>query len=203
LDRRRAQVIELDFRDRRIDRNDEEHCTLGKHLQGRLGVVLVRGTDAGRVDQHRTACENLCGVEEFDSVDPEAVFRIGFLGDETEEKVPNRIGLMRRALLERSTVFEPHANERLRAPRDKGGDRRQRDDRHRQNRHTKKRVEKGALPALELPENGQLQAFMFQALTQIRRRASSADSTGIKDSSTTVACSRPQPVPLRAYSRSV
>jgi hypothetical protein len=51
-------------------------------------------------------------------MDPKTVFRIGFLGDETEEEVPNGIRFTGRARLRRPFILEVDANKRLRAPGD-------------------------------------------------------------------------------------
>ena len=162
-----AQVFKLDFGDRRIGRDHEEgRIAFREYLQGRFRIVPQCRPDAGGVDDHRPVGKDVSRIKQVDSLDAKPVFRIGLLGDETKQDVADFVGRVNGKLLVWRFAPEVNDDERLATPGNEGGDSGQRNDPGRQDIGAEQRVDERALTALELAENGELQAFMLLSATQ-------------------------------------
>ena len=161
------QVIELDFGDRRIGRQHKEcGVAFGQHLHRCLSIVLERRTDAGRVDEHRSVRQNACGIKQLDMFNAQMVLRVGLFGDETKQNFSDGVRRWGGIFLFSPVALEVHDDERGVSPDNKGRDCGQRNYSGGQEVGSEQRVDKCTLAALELAENGNLQAFLIEPLLQ-------------------------------------
>lgn len=164
-----GEIRGLRLRDRRIG-GDHEHgrVALGQDPQCRVGVMLERRSDAGRVDQDDAIAQNVGRYEAINAGDAAAVHRIALFRDQFVQSALNGRRVGGTKLLGRTVVLIGDADQRRRRPRDECRYRGGRNHRRWQQRRAEQRVDEGALAAFELPQDRQLEPAVTQPLAQFR-----------------------------------
>jgi hypothetical protein len=122
--------------------------------------------DAWRIDQNKTFGEDSRRIKKIHSVNAEFVLRVRFFRYEPEEELPNDIRVVGRDLLDFSPIRKLYLNQRMWAPRNENRHGRERNDGDWQQRRAQQGIDERALPALELPENGQLESLMLKPMSK-------------------------------------
>ena len=165
----RRQELRFRLRHRRIDRHDEQrNVALRQETEGRFGVVPQRRTDARRIDQYDPLAQHGCRQEHLHHGDIEPIVAIGLLGHEAMEVLLEVGGTRGREFLDRPPIAakrdrDPRSGSRLHV----GRNCRHRHDCGGQQRFAQKGVQHGALAALELAENGNVQTLLAEPPPQV------------------------------------
>jgi hypothetical protein len=128
--------------------------------------VPQRRADPGRVDDEGAVAQDSGGIEEVGARDAKPVFRICLLGDKAKENAANLVSRLSMKFLAWPAAGEADDDQRLATPGDERGDSGQRNDAGRQDGRAKECIDERALAALELAENGNLQALVRKAAMQ-------------------------------------
>jgi len=160
------EEIDLHLGDGRVSRDQKERrVALREEIECHLGIVPVRGTYPGRIDEDDVP-EDAGRVGDLHGAHSLPVLRIRLLGDIIEQ---DPVHLLRR-LAGDGPIFslfqEMDLDGPLRSVPDESRDGGQRDDRTREDVFPEKGIEQRALPPLELPQHSKLEPPLGEAVTE-------------------------------------